>query len=254
VIVHNHLFKNAGTTIDWVLEKNFGAKFVDHRDNEEMKGGTAYLERFFRENPQVRALASHHLALPLPGMNGVRFFLLTMYRHPLERVTSVYNFERQQAQADTLGARFAREHSLREYVLWRMLQDVPPTIRNYHVFCCLPGAVQWNRPFTEDDLERAKRFVDATPLVGVVERFDESVALFEHTLRPHFPGISLAYKPQNVRQSRQETTEQRLDRLKAEAGQEAFEALEQGNRLDMKLYAYVEALFQKRLEQAGCAR
>lgn len=34
VIVHIHILKNAGTTIDWILQKNFGenSKFFDHPD------------------------------------------------------------------------------------------------------------------------------------------------------------------------------------------------------------------------------
>ena len=33
VIIHKHLFKNAGTTFDWSLHKNFGNDFCDHRDD-----------------------------------------------------------------------------------------------------------------------------------------------------------------------------------------------------------------------------
>ena len=33
VILHYHLFKNAGSTLDWSLQRQFGAGFVDHRDD-----------------------------------------------------------------------------------------------------------------------------------------------------------------------------------------------------------------------------
>jgi hypothetical protein len=39
VILHNHLFKNAGTTIDWSLGRELGSAFVDHRDDAGMKQG-----------------------------------------------------------------------------------------------------------------------------------------------------------------------------------------------------------------------
>lgn len=249
VIVHNHLFKNAGSTIDWILHKNFGNRFVDHRDNTAMiRGKTAYLETFFRENPHVRAFSSHHLALPLPVMDGVSFHLLMMFRHPLERVTSVYNFERAQPQADTLGARFASKHSLRDYVIWRMRPDVPPSIRNYHLTRALPNSFRL-KPLSPSDMDSAKKFLESIPLLGIVERFDESMVLFEEKLRPIFPAISFAYKPQNVRQNRSETQEQRLDRLRAEIGEEAFDLFVEHNRLDLKLYEYAQVLCKQRLDK-----
>ena len=246
IIVHNHLFKNAGTTIDWALRKNFGRGFVDHRDNAAMKGGTAYLAGYFRANPRVRALASHHLALPLPELEDVDFHLLMLLRHPLERVTSVYNFEREQAQAGTQGARFAREHDLREYVLWRMRPDVPPSIRNYQVLRALPGPVHRGE-MGDRDLSQAKRFLESVPLLGIVEHFDESMLLFEETLRPVFPSIDFTYKPQNVRQDRRETQASRLERLQAEIGREAFGLLTEKNRVDLELYAHAQQIFQDRL-------
>jgi hypothetical protein len=247
VIVHNHVFKNAGSTIDWILRKQFGNRFVDHRDNEAMQGGTAYLEGFFRSNPQVQALSSHHLALPLPQMEQTEFYLLMMYRHPLERVVSAYHFERAQVQANTLGALFAREHGLREYVLWRMRPEVPPTIRNFHIARSLPTPVKWDRHFTEADLEQAKRLASSLPLLGIVERFDESMTLFEETLRPLFPSIDLAYVPQNMRRDQRTGVAERIAQLAAEIGEQAFDRLQRGNELDTRLHEYAVSLFQERI-------
>lgn len=36
IILHSHIFKNAGTTFDYSLEKNFGKNFIDHRDDIEL--------------------------------------------------------------------------------------------------------------------------------------------------------------------------------------------------------------------------
>jgi hypothetical protein len=253
IIVHNHAFKNAGTTIDWILRNNFGNRFVDHRDNAAMAGGAAYLEDYFRRKTQVQALASHHLALPLPRIDGVIFHLLMMYRHPLERVTSVYNFERAQTWADTLGARFARKHSLRDYVLWRMQPEIPPTIRNFHVYCSLSRPVQWARLFTDVDLDEAKHFARVLPLLGIVERFDESMASFRKSLLPFFPSISFEYEAQNVRQKKGETTEQRIERLRDEIGGDAFDLLVERNCLDLELYQYAMSIFNERLSESVMA-
>ena len=62
VILHGHMFKNAGSTFDWALNKNFGKAFIDHRDDAALlKGGGAYLSDFLNSNPEVKAFSSHHL-------------------------------------------------------------------------------------------------------------------------------------------------------------------------------------------------
>ena len=37
IILHGHIFKNAGTTFDWSLQKNFGKNFLDHRKDLLMR-------------------------------------------------------------------------------------------------------------------------------------------------------------------------------------------------------------------------
>ena len=39
VILHCHLFKNAGSTLDWSLQRQFGSTFIDHRDGDSMRFG-----------------------------------------------------------------------------------------------------------------------------------------------------------------------------------------------------------------------
>ena len=36
VIVHIHIFKNAGSSFDSSLRENFGKNFVDHRDDADI--------------------------------------------------------------------------------------------------------------------------------------------------------------------------------------------------------------------------
>ena len=39
VLIHAHLFKNAGTTFDFSLQRSFGEQFVDHRDDAGWHAG-----------------------------------------------------------------------------------------------------------------------------------------------------------------------------------------------------------------------
>jgi hypothetical protein len=247
VIIHNHVFKNAGSTIDWALSNNFKKSFVDHRDDENMRKEPEYLNRYLLEHPNILALSSHHLRLPLSKSKNLRLITIMMFRHPIERVSSVYNFEKKQVDADTLGARFARTHNLKEYVLWRMRNEVPPTIRNFHVFRTLAGAVSWQKQFCDVELVKAKRYVDSLELLGLVERFDESMVYFEKILSTIYPNIDLSYKIQNVGQKLQESQDSRIDKLKCEIGAEAYKLLVDRNQVDLELYQYAKRIFEERL-------
>ena len=251
VIVHNHVFKNAGSSIDWALKRNFGDGFFDHRDDLNMRTGAGYVATFLRDHPHVSALSTHHLRPPLPEMDRVRFMTIMMLRHPLERVTSVYRFERQQKPADTLGAKFARSHTLRQYVLWRMQPDVPPTIRNFHIFRSLPGPFSWKNDIGPRELAQARAYIDSVELLGLVERFDESMVLFESSLRPVCPTIDLSYRIQNVGQNPAESLAERIEMLRAQIGEAAFALLADRNQSDLELYAYARQKFEERWQRSN---
>ncbi|WP_456384886.1 sulfotransferase family 2 domain-containing protein [Desulfolithobacter sp.] len=248
VIIHNHLFKNAGTTIDFALCRNFGEGFVDHRDDDNMRKGAAYLGPYLSENPWIRAVSTHHLTLPLPSLDKVLLPQIVMLRDPIERVTSVYNFERKQTEATTPGAMFATQHDLKEYVKWRMNPDVGNTIRNFYISRCLPPRQFKKRPFTAEEFERACAFLRSVPLLGLVERFNESMVLMEEFLREYIPGIDLSYIPQNVGQKRKSAGERR-EFLKQELGEELFQELHEKNREDIALYKLGKSLVQSRIDK-----
>ncbi len=248
VIIHNHLFKNAGTTIDFALRRNFGAGFVDHRDDDNMRKGSAYLGPYLSENPWIRAVSTHHLTLPLPSLDKVLLPQIVMLRDPIERVTSVYNFERRQTKAATPGALFATQHDLKEYVQWRMNPDVGNTIRNFYISRFLPRRKIKKKHFTAEEFERARAFLLSVPLLGLVERFDESMVLMEEFLREYIPEIDLSYIPQNVGQKRKSVRERR-ELLKQELGEELFQKLQERNREDIALYELGKSLVKERINK-----
>lgn len=199
VIAHGHIFKNAGTTFDWSLQRNFGDHFLDHRQDQLMKEkGAAHVAELVASGPALQAFSSHHLCSPLPDIPGTTLMPVYFLRHPIERVASVYNFERQQ-QAETPGATAAKEKSFAEYVRWRMQGNVAHTIRNYqmhylagshtHASVTAPGIAAFSKAMTT---------LRATPLIGIVERYDESMVLLEHQLAEFWPELDLSYLRQNV--------------------------------------------------------
>jgi hypothetical protein len=246
LIIHNHVFKNAGTTIDWALQRNFGDRFVDHRDDVQMRKGAAYLGPYILEHQQVRALSTHHLVFPLPEIAGIELVELMTFRHPIERVASVYHFERKQT-IDIPGTIHARKLSLRDYVVWRMRPDVGATIRNNHVRKLLPPRKLSEERIQDFEMSGLKDRLKQLPMLGLVERFEDSMVLFEAYLRKEFPSIDLSYVPQNVGRVERDGLEDQLEHLKLEIGNDVFELLIQKNQEDLLLYEWAKEEFESRV-------
>ena len=237
ILLHGHIFKNAGTTFDWSLERSFGEDFLDHRDDKVMRErGRSHLGGIIDERPSLRALSSHFLCFPFPDRVDLHYHPVFFLRHPVERFRSVYAFERQQ-NAATPGARMAKEKSFAEYVEWRLRDNVPRTIRNYQLSNLTGGHNYPPRgPVPECWREIARQRLEETACVGVVDRYDESVVVFEAALQKHFPGLDLAYVRQNVTQTDAAARlDERVAQTLAELGPLADDALE-ANALDLELY------------------
>ncbi|MDP5054162.1 MAG: hypothetical protein NWP69_10245 [Congregibacter sp.] len=232
VLLHAHLFKNAGTTLDWSLHRSFGAAFCDHRDDAAMRGNSQYLADFLKNNPQIRALSSHWLPLPLPQSQQLRLIPLVLLRDPIERILSVYEFERRQA-VDHPGTRKARNADLHSYVRWRLETATGPVIRNYQVRM-LSG--DYPGPDSDDQLQHALDLLDQLPAFGVVDRYRESMVMFEQALGSRFAELDLSFWRQNVRDSADtRSSQERRSDVEKELG-DLLAPVRDANRLDIALY------------------
>jgi len=234
VILHCHLFKNAGTTLDWALERNFKQGFFDHRDDEKMRRyGIDHVDDFLLNNPDIVALSSHHMPFMPEYSKNYRWLILL--REPLRRVRSVYEFEVRQRPASSLGSKMAKKLNFAEYINWRMQDDVPAVIRDFHVRYI---ANTRKSLINNDDslLDRAMdRLSLGNVLVGTVEKFDESMVMFEEQLKGNIPEIDLSYVKQNVGRNIKGSPLGFLDDLPAETR----DILVEKNRLDKRFYEMV---------------
>lgn len=245
IIVHCHLFKNAGTTFDWSLARNFGEDFMDHRDSESMRRGAEYLGPLLEEYDNLRAISSHAIRFPLPELPDTRLFPAIILRHPIDRVSSVYSFERKQKKMQTPGAINAGRMSFPEYVMWRMDHTQSAgTIRNAQTRACLDK--QKNVIF-EADFHAAKKRIRNTDLLCVIDYYDQCMVLFEEALRPHFPHIDLSFVRKNVTRQRASRLEHRINHVNTELGLEIADTLSINNHWDLRLYREAEKIVQHRM-------
>jgi hypothetical protein len=180
IILHYHLFKNAGTSVDAILKRNFGDRWVT-REFPAMNGNnTALVEQWIRETPEAIAYSSHTMMGPIPQVDGVRVISFMLLRDPIERIKSAYRFERTQ-DADTWGARLAKEHDFEGYVRARLARPGDRQCRNFQTYrlaSLVPGA--------GTELERAKQALQELTVVGRVEAFDEAMARLASISQPFF--------------------------------------------------------------------
>lgn len=236
IITHGHIFKNAGTTFDSALEKAFGKDFCDHRDDKAMRqGGAEYLKQFILDNPNLKALSSHHLCNPLPESDEFKCIPVYFVRNPIDRIISVYNFERKQNSNASLGAKMASKLSLTEYVRWRMTPEAPKVIFNYQT--AYLGRTRKMRPtdiVSHPILQRAiSRATSDDILVGTVERFDESFEYIAKRLNDYFPNVDFTYEKKNVANSR--SVEEKYN-LALQQLTSVLTEVVSGNAYDMALY------------------
>ena len=247
VIVHQHLFKHAGSTLDGALRRNFGTRFVEDRVDPRLQGDGARFAETLDVPVPPACLSSHKLRLPLPAVPGYEFHHLILLRHPLERIESVYKFEKR-----TRG-RIGSSGTLAEFVEECLDISTMPAIRNHMVSQLLPSPVNWQRRFDEDDTRIATARLEDMPLVGLVDRFDDSMILFETHLANAFPGLDLSYVAKNVsgQKASMDELERKLQRLKAALGAPLFTRLEAANACDLALYEAGTRLFEQRLAALG---
>lgn len=246
VLIHCHLFKNAGSTLDWSLRRSFGAGFVGSKDDHAMRQGPEALAAYVRAHPALAALSSHYVQYPMPEVETVRLWPLVLLRHPIDRIGSVYAFERRRQDA-TPGAALAKEKTFAEYVEALMHPAANAVVRNFQTRYCCDRHVTNYEPATEADYEAALHNLRQNPLVGIVDRYDESAVLFEETLRPFFPEIDLAYLSRNVTPGRARTLAERVPAVLARLGPDLSALVEEKNQFDMRLYEAASDLVQERI-------
>lgn len=237
LLLHYHLFKNGGSTVDAVLQRHFGDAWIGVEGDRPWsvlpaEAWTGLLD----EQPGLRAISSHQARMPPPALPGVRFHVLFFLRHPIDRAGSVYAFERRQA-SDSPGARAARSMAFAEYVDWRLHEGHGGVICNFQtVYLGWPGGEAAATATADDALDNAIACVRAAPFFGLVERFDASLARMHDWLAPYFGDIDVRHAAVNRSEGRAASLDERLAAIRQELGPRRYQALLDANALDLALH------------------
>lgn len=250
IIVHYHLYKNAGTTIDDVLARNFPEHERGTLEGEYpwSEISPAELLDYALANPGLRVISSHQARLPLPEHPDITFLPILFLRHPIDRFGSVYRFERQQKLASpTATAQAARDSSMSAFAEWVVSREANAVCRNFQVLILGAGLreIVESRATPSDYLGALAR-LKALPFFGIVEAFDASLRRLQDHLRPYFGEIDVNYQALNVSADLTSTLEARLQNTERELGPLLYRELVECNALDLLLYRDACELFAAR--------
>lgn len=246
VILHMHIFKNGGTTIDSILEREFHRSFATlHGPSDESTLSGDDVIAFIEQHPATQVISSHHLRYPKPRINGYSFLDICMLRHPLDRLHSMYRYLRKKHSEQHPLRELARAHECGPFFV-ACMNEYRSWIENVQV------AFLSSRQNADDAdaLTRALARLHEIDLLGTTDLFDESLVTWEYLLYPLFPGISFHFLAQNVTRSREQPLDSRLQDFRNECGSDVFDQLLALNSGDLTLFEaathYVEHRFLAR--------
>lgn len=242
VLLHYHIFKNAGSTIESVLERSFGSRFATLHGPEAgsaLNGGD--VTAFLSAHPDLAAISSHHIRYPKPVAPQVIVFDICFFRDPLQRLWSMYKFIRRSEQVEGKNAKSLNARSFFE----ELLEDHPHLVNDVQV-CTVATRGQYTRPPTGADLRLAQQILSGISVLGVVELFDESALTAEYFLRPTFPELRFHYVKQNADPTSHPSPEREKEEFRSQVGGAIYGQLVRMNELDTELVACARTEIMRR--------
>ncbi len=196
VILHYHIFKNAGSTVEDILANTFYERFAryDHPDFDHVLGTGEILDILERD-PAIQAFSSHQIRYPMPEKAGYLFFDWCVLRDPIGRIRSTYEYFRKKPIPGEPASDLANQFPPGEFVA-RMIRDYAYRINDIQVNMLARG--NNDDPPGEADLEVAVQRMRETALLGVVDCFNQSLVAAKYWIKPIFPVLAIGQQPANV--------------------------------------------------------
>jgi hypothetical protein len=231
-LVFLHIPKTAGTTLRKIIERQYQHKGILEVYNKQL------LDRLELEGLDIvrgvplddTRLLVGHIAFGWHRYLGLgRAAYVTMLRDPVDRVVSLYYYVREDPRMPLHDAVRSGRVSIEDY----LGKGMDPEASNGQTYWLSGGLT------TEDALGWAKHNIDRfIPVVGIQERFDESLIL----LKKAFLWRWVYYSKRNVVLSRP-----RLGDLP----DRVIRLISERNQLDLELYDYARKRFESQVQCEG---
>ena len=247
LLVHFHIMKNAGGTVEWILEKNFGKNFAmtQYEISKEKTFPLTVLLDYLGQSSEIKAFSSQMIRYPLPSSPLYDFLPIIFIRHPIDRAFSLYYFFKRK-EGNAQGSLQEKKLNLSEFIQWVLYKsNYPRLIKNGHLQFLSDKTLNSRDERIESAIERIKN----CPFLGVVDRFDESMVIAEENLGKYFKNLDLAYVKQHIANNRSDRISDRIETEKRMVAKDIMEDLIKKNEIDFKLYSIGNNELDRRMEK-----
>jgi hypothetical protein len=257
VLLHYHIFKNAGTTFERVLDENYGDGHIKFDGPFSFSAITQdQLGTIIQRHPKAMACSSHQIHLPPPSAIQFKPIPVVFIRNPLLRIRSVFLFSERSGD----GSPNKLTHpdpltGLEEWVIKTLSGDKNllqiSNLQTGMLSRCynLPPKREGLEGRVNFDLQLAINNLSVVPCLGRVEYFDIDVPSFTETLaRCDVPFAYEKREAENVSSpDYKDTVEEQLRTMERSLSPETWQKLHWLNHQDLALYEIAHEMVEKRL-------
>lgn len=247
VIVFLHIPKTAGTTFRYIIQYQYKPTAIYELYNHSLTHSQRLdkLLNLSETRKQQIKIVNSHFGFGLHEFLHRPYTYITFLRAPIDRVVSMYYYLQRTNNIQTNP--LPPDLSLKDFV--QTYQRIQNGMTKYLSGVILkdqladqsPKSTANSQCATKADLELAKKNLkEHFKVIGLAERFDESLILFQKTLGWKIP----LYDKNNVSKSRPSTRNVSKDTLRL---------IEKSNEFDIQLYEYAKEVFEEYINQQGAS-
>ena len=234
-LIHYHIFKNSGSSVDALLSRYFGKDHVcieGDSPNDVMSS-----KRLFARLQTIgdfKAVSTH---LGRPGPELSEYIPVIFLRDPIDRARSVYRFIQQDA---TQPEHAALAHlSFRDFVDGVLTRDEGGSIiGNYQTMHLSDASFREDVRVGELELRQALALLSSWPVVGVARQFSLSLRRFNVVYGARFPGLFIRGPHVNATKAGYISDHHEWTEARLELGPALFNRLLEENALDLALHQW----------------
>ena len=259
VLLHYHIYKNAGTTFERVLDENYGDQHISFDGPFPFSSiNQDQLTTIIQRHPNALACSSHQIHLPAPSSVSLKLIPTVFFRNPLLRIRSMYLFSKR--GKDKVLEKVTLTDPLEGFENWvndmlsheqhRLQISNTQTSMLSRCYNLPPKREGRDGRFTYD-LQQAVNNLSLVPCLGRTEHFDTDVSSFSTTLADL--GVNFSYekrKAENVSSpDHKKPVEAQLKAMESSLSPETWQQLNWANHQDLALYDIVNEIVEERLRE-----
>jgi hypothetical protein len=228
-VIFLHIPKAAGSTLHRVIERQYDKGAIFHVSGTDVRGAIEAFQRLPLRSREKIACLKGHIPYGLHGYMAQPCRYITLLRNPIDRIVSHYHFVLRSPNHYLHGQVVSGDMTLEDYVKSGISSEL-----NNGQTRQLAGGMKEDEP--AELLERAKRhLLQGCVVVGLAERFDESLILMKRRLG----WRHVHYRKRRVAPARPFTQD---------ISPRTIQLIAESNEKDEELYAFAQNLLREHIQ------